>query len=98
MASKSLSVTGRAGEAVTLPLTQPAATGYGWILDLPPGLVRVSDSPGTPPPPGRALGSPAGGAIQVEGAAGTYRIEARLARPWERDQPIQAVTIDLLIT
>jgi predicted secreted protein len=92
-----IAVAGRAGEAIALPLTQPAATGYSWLLDLPAGLTRVGDAAGIPPMPGVALGSSAGGALRVEGVAGTYRIEARLARPWERDQPIQMVTIDLVI-
>ncbi|USI74968.1 hypothetical protein [Sphingomonas morindae] len=91
------SLTGRAGTAIVLPIGQPPATGHGWWLDLPPGLARVEDAPAPPPPAAAALGAPAGGALRVTGAPGRYRITARLARPWARDQPIRTLVIDLVI-
>ena len=92
-----MEVRGRAGEAIDLPLTDGPATGYSWVLDLPPGVTRAADGPGTPPPPGRELGGAVGGALRVIAAAGSYRIAARLARPWQPDTPIAKREIELIV-
>ncbi|TRW15182.1 protease inhibitor I42 family protein [Glacieibacterium frigidum] len=88
---------GQAGTAIDLPVADGPATGYSWVLDLPPGVTRAPDGPRTPAPPGQELGGGSGGALRVAAPAGRYHIVARLARPWQPDAPIATREIDLIV-
>jgi predicted secreted protein len=90
-----LTVIGRAGEPIDLPVTAGPATGYEWSLDLPEGVARAEDGPPLRPPSDRALGDPAGSALRVVAEPGRHRIVATLARPWARDTPLRRVVIEL---
>ena len=81
-----------------LPIAAGPATGHSWRLDLPAGVERISDSPGRPLDPSVRLGGAEGGYLQVLAARGEYVIVARLARPWEPDNPVRIVTIRLHVT
>jgi predicted secreted protein len=90
-------VQGRAGQPITLPLSNGPATGYSWVLDLPGGVVKIEDGPGKPAPPGQQLGSSSGAQLRVTAAKGRYRITAKFIRPWQPDAPIDMVVIDLTV-
>jgi predicted secreted protein len=90
-----LDVDGKAGEAIALPLTNGPATGYSWRLDLPAGVERIEDSPGRELDPAVRLGGSEGRYLQVTAPKGEHVIVARLARPWEPDNPVRIVTIRL---
>jgi len=90
-------VMGVSGQAVELPVADGPATGYSWMLDLPPGVVRIDDASAQPTNLARSLGASASGALRVLAPKGTYRITARLVRPWEQDKPVQTMRIDLVI-
>ena len=96
-ANETITVTGKAGEPIELPISDGPPTGYVWSLQLPAELIRIEDGPPKPVAPERRLGSAASGAIRVMGPAGRYRIEARLARPWEPDKPARVLSIDLVV-
>jgi predicted secreted protein len=93
----SITVKGKAGEPIDLPISDGPPTGYAWSLQLPAELTRIEDGALKVIAPERRLGSGATGAIRVIGPAGRYRIEARLARPWEPDKPARVVSIDLVV-
>lgn len=82
---------------IELPITQGPPTGYVWSLELPSGVTRVGDGPARPPQPGAHLGASPGNHLRVTAAKGHYRITARLARPWQPDNPAQVVVIDLVV-
>ena len=82
---------------IELPITEGPATGYVWSLDLPPGVTRVADGPGVPPPRGAELGASSGAHLRVAAPAGRYRITARLARPWQPDSPARVVVMELFV-
>lgn len=90
-------VRGNADQAVELPIAQGPPTGYGWVLDLPAGVVQLADAPGKPPEPGKALGSSARGPLRVKAPKGEYSISARFVRPWEPNKPLRTIVIDLII-
>ena len=88
-------VNGKAGQPITLPIAAGPATGHSWRLDLPAGVERIEDSPGRSLDPSVRLGGAEGGYLQVTAPRGEHIIVARLARPWEPDNPIRMVTIRL---
>jgi predicted secreted protein len=90
-----MDVNGKAGQPITLPLSDGPATGYSWQLTLPAGGSRVEDGPGKTPAGEERLGASTAGALQVTAAAGEYTLHARLARPWAADRPVRTVTIHL---
>ncbi|MGI4756029.1 MAG: protease inhibitor I42 family protein [Janthinobacterium lividum] len=90
-------VHGIAGKPVELPLAAGPPTGYVWTLDLPSGVRQIEDAPGNAVKPEEHLGSSTGGTFRVVAESGHYRITARLARPWDKSDPIRSVVIDLLI-
>jgi predicted secreted protein len=91
-----MNVSGRYGEAISLPIAGGPATGYSWRLELPPGLQRIADGPSRSVSPASAIGAGLGGSLRVEAAdAGDYVIVARLARPWEPDRPARLIRINL---
>lgn len=85
---------GAPGQVIDLPVSHGPATGYGWLLTLPPGVAQVASAPGDR---NRPAGDPAGGALRVTAPAGRHRITAKLARAWEPDAPIRTVEIELVI-
>jgi predicted secreted protein len=95
--NETITVAGRAGEPIDLPISAGPPTGYVWSLQLPPGVTQIEDGPPQPVASERRLGSAASGAIRVTGPSGHYRIEARLARPWEPDKPARIYSIDLVV-
>ncbi|MEI8185813.1 MAG: hypothetical protein WCG19_03855 [Chlorobiaceae bacterium] len=90
-------VKGIADQVVELPIGDGPATGYSWLLDLPAGVVRIGDGPAKHVDAERGLGASASGAIRVVASKGSYRISARLVRPWEPENPAAAMVIDLII-
>jgi predicted secreted protein len=91
-----INLSGRYGEAISLPIAGGPATGYSWRLELPPGLQRIPDGPPRSVNPTSAIGTALGGSLRVEAAeAGDYVIVARLARPWEPDRPARLIRINL---
>jgi predicted secreted protein len=80
-ATESMSVRGKAGQPIDLPIAQGPATGYGWVLDLPAGVVRLEDGPQRPAAPGKHLGAATGGVLRVQAPRGQFVITARLVRP-----------------
>jgi len=90
-----LEAEGVAGEPIRLPITTGPATGYEWRLELPAGVNQIEDEPGSPPEPGERLGGAGGGHLRVTAPAGDHVVVARLARPWEPDQPIRVAWIHL---
>jgi predicted secreted protein len=90
-----LEAQGVAGEPITLPIAHGPATGYGWELELPPGVEQIEDEPGEELPPDVRLGGAAGGHPRVRAPAGDHVILARLVRPWEPDHPARTVRIHL---
>ena len=95
--SVSTVVHGTAGEPVELPIAQAGTTCYSWTLDLPAGVTRIEDGAPRAVPDGQRLGAAAGGMIRVTAVKGRFRIAARLARPWEPDNPVRTVAIDLIV-
>jgi predicted secreted protein len=93
-----LDAEGKAGEAIALPIAGGPATGYSWRLDLPTGVKRIEDSPARPLDPSVRLGGSESGYLQVTASLGEHVITARLARPWEPDNPVRVVTIRLHVT
>lgn len=93
--SEYLDVEGKAGQPIALPIAAGPATGYAWSLALPEGVERTEDGPASPVDPSARLGGAAGGYLQVTAPAGEHLIIARLARPWEPDQPVRVVGIHL---
>ena len=91
-------VEGVAGEPIRLPITTGPATGYAWNLELPDGVERIEDEPGQKLDPSVRLGGAEGGHLQVTATGGDHVIVARLARPWEPDQPIRVVKIQLHVS
>lgn len=76
---------GTAGEPIVLPIAVGAATGASWELTLPDGVEELDETPGERAPPGDA-GSPTGARLVVRARRpGSYRIVARLVRPWSGD-------------
>jgi predicted secreted protein len=96
--SEHFDINGKAGEAIVLPITQGPATGYEWTLELPPGVERLEDGPPREVETSTALGAATGAPLQVLAAAGDYLVIARLARPWQKDQPVRIVSIQLHVT
>jgi predicted secreted protein len=92
-----LEAEGVAGEPITLPITTGPATGYGWQLELPDGVERIEDEPGQTLDPSVRLGGAEGGHLQVTAPSGDHIIIARLARPWEPDQPVRVARIHLRV-
>jgi predicted secreted protein len=92
-----LDIEGKPGEVITLPIASGPATGYAWRLELPEGVTRIEDSPERPLDPSVRLGGAAGGYLQVTAPQGKHVLTARLARPWEPDNPVRVVTIRLHI-
>lgn len=90
-----MDVEGKAGEAIALPIAGGPATGHAWRLELPEGVKRIEDSPERPLDPAVRLGGATGGFLQVTAPSGDYVIVARLARPWEPDNPVRIVNIRL---
>ena len=95
---ESFRVDGAAGEPTPLPLALGPATGHSWILDLPPGVRRVEDTPASPIEVGRELGAAHGGMVQVTAPPGRHLIRARLARPWDPDDAVRVVHVELNVT
>lgn len=93
--NEELHVEGEAGRPIELPLTTGPATGYAWTLDLPAGVHRLDDGPGTPPPAGQDLGGASHAPLRVQAEPGTHVVVARLARPWEPDRPTRTVTLHI---
>jgi predicted secreted protein len=93
--SEYLDAEGKAGHPIALPIAAGPATGYAWSLALPEGVERIEDGPARPLDPSVRLGGAAGGYLQVTAPAGDHLISARLARPWEPDQPVRVVVIRL---
>jgi predicted secreted protein len=91
-------VKGTAGEVIALPIAGGPPTGYSWRLDLPAGVERIEDSPARPLDPSLRLGGSESGYLQVTASPGEHVITARLARPWEPDNPVRVVTIRLHVT
>jgi predicted secreted protein len=86
-------------EPITLPIAEGPATGYEWQLDLPEGVRRIDDGPPRTPEPGTAVGGAVSGYLRVEvDRPGDFIVTARLARPWELDQPIRIVRIMITVT
>ena len=94
--AEKLSAHGAAGEAIELPISHGATTGYSWKLDLPEGVQRIDDGPQKGDNPS-IPGAPSGGAIRVKARKGEHRIHARLMRPWQPDQPARVVEIALTV-
>ncbi|MGZ5186252.1 MAG: hypothetical protein ACXWCO_14210 [Caldimonas sp.] len=90
-----LDVDGVAGEPIELPLATGPATGHEWLLELPPGLLQIDEAPGRPIDPEHRLGGAEGGRLRVTAPSGDHEIVARLARPWEPDQPVRVAHIRL---
>lgn len=89
-------IEGKAGVPIMLNLRRGPATGHEWLLSLPDGVQQIEDR--APAAMAHQLGDAAGGGVQVQARRpGRYRINARLARPWEPDQPVKTVEIDLLV-
>jgi predicted secreted protein len=86
-------VEGTAGEPITLPIAGGPPTGYRWSLELPAGVTQVEDGPERSVDPSARLGSATGGFLRVTASPGAHLIVARLARPWEQDQPVRVVGI-----
>lgn len=93
---ESMTVRGKAGQPIELPIAQGPATGYSWQLDLPAGVVRLEDGPERPGTPGRHLGAAVGGAMRVQAPEGQFTLTARLARPWG-GEAVRTVAIDLVV-
>jgi predicted secreted protein len=91
-------IEGVSGQPITLPIANCPATGYRWELDLPDGVEQLDDGPPRDVPEAGRLGGAAGGNLRVEARAGDYVINARLARPWERDQPVRRLRIHLKVS
>lgn len=93
---ENMNVSAKCGEPITLPIAPGPATGYSWHLELPAGVRRIADGPPRAVDPAVARGAAVGGNLRVEAAqAGDLVITARLARPWEPDQPVRVVRISL---
>jgi predicted secreted protein len=90
-------VSGAEGAPIVLPIKNGPATGYAWHLELPPGVVRIEDSPGSPPDRSESLGGSAGGFLRVTAPRGEHVVVARLARPWERQAPVKTVRVRLRV-
>ena len=88
---------GSATLPIELPITQGPPTGYRWSLELPPGVTRIADGPPVPPPPGGHLGASLGSHLRVSAPKGRYTITARLARPWQPDNPARVVVMELVV-
>jgi predicted secreted protein len=89
---------GAAGQPVALPIGPGPATGYTWALTMPTGIQRLEDAAGPEVPAAHKLGAAAAGAIRVVAAApGNYTIEGRLARPWDQEDVVRTVRIQLHI-
>lgn len=97
MSHQSILVHGQAGSFIDLPLRQGPATGFGWQLQLPPGVERTADGPPDVPPPDAALGAASGARLRVTAPPGHHRIVARLIRPWEPDKALSTQVIDLIV-
>ena len=95
--NETITVTGRAGEPIDLPISHGPPTGYVWSLQLPLEVTQIEDGPPPPVAPERRLGSAVSGAMRVTAPSGRYRIEARLARSWEPDKPARILSIDLVV-
>ena len=95
MTPEYLDIEGKAGEVIALPIAGGPATGYAWRLELPAGVERIEDSPERPLDPSVRLGGAAGGYLRITAPRGEHVIAARLARPWEPDNPVRVVTIRL---
>ena len=93
--SEYLDVEGRAGEPIALPIAGGPATGHAWSLELPEGVERIEDGPQRPLDPSLRLGGASGGYLRVTAPRGEHVIVARLARPWQPDQPVRVVSIRL---
>jgi predicted secreted protein len=99
MPAEELTVAGKHGEPIPLPIARGPATGYDWQLDLPTGVRQIADGPPRTVDPNTRLGSASGGYLQVEAdEAGDYIITARLVRPWQPDEPARIVRITLRVT
>jgi predicted secreted protein len=88
-------VKGVGGQTIELPIAGGPPTGYAWRLDLPEGVEQVQEGEQRLIDPAARLGGASGGFLRVRAPAGQYLIEARLARPWQLDQPIRVVQINL---
>ena len=88
-------VDGASGQPIRLPIGPGPATGYQWQLDLPEGVSRIEDTPPEPVESAQRLGASGGGYMQVRAPAGEHEIVARLARPWQPDQPVRTVRMRL---
>lgn len=84
---------GKAGQPVDLPIAGGPPTGYQWRLELPEGVEQVDEGPQRQVDSATRLGDASGGFLRVKAQAGQYLITARLARPWQADQPIRIVQI-----
>jgi predicted secreted protein len=92
-----LAAEGRAEEPIVLPIAAGPATGYVWHLELPEGIIRIDDGPERFVEASVRLGGASGGRLRVTAPAGEHVVVARLARPWQPDNPIRVVRIHLHI-
>jgi predicted secreted protein len=88
-------VEGRPGAPITLPISTGPATGYGWQLELPEGVLRIADGPGRTLDPSVRMGGAEGGPLRVTAPSGEHLLGARLVRPWDPDDAIRVVRIRL---
>ena len=84
---------GTAGQPIDLPIAAGPPTGYEWRLDLPEGVEQLEEGEERLLDPAARLGGASGGFLRIRAPIGRYLLTARLARPWQPDQPIRIVYI-----
>lgn len=87
-----ISLSGHPHEPIILPIRDGPPTGYAWRLDLPEGLRQIEAGPLRQADPATAIGADISGALRVEADhPGDFVVTARLARPWQPDQPARII-------
>ena len=94
---ENITIKGKAGQPIDLPISAGPPTGYTWSLKLPAGVTQIDDAPGRHVDADRRLGTGVSGSMRVLAPQGYHRIEARLIRPWAPDKPARILNIDLSV-
>jgi predicted secreted protein len=94
LAEEAPAVTLDRGDVLVVRLAETATTGYLWRADVDGGLVALDDAAG---PGGAAPGAAGWRVLRLRAdAPGTWRVDLRLARPWE-DAVAQERRVDVTV-